>query len=117
MILASDEVVIWPKVLLFRVVFGFPFLRLFVTLNASARNSRLWASRGLKILDSPKSNCQVPDPQCSPASCFQSCPYRAVQKPWDSGSSVNSGQGMDFRVPGSAADYRPVRITRDPDRW
>ena len=55
-ILASEEVVICPNVLLFRVKFGFPLLGLFGTLNASARTSIFCASRTAKVLVNPRSN-------------------------------------------------------------
>src|SRR5262245_45817738 len=58
MIRGSEAVVIWPKLLAAKFVTGMPLRRLFVILNASARNSILCVSRTWNTLERAVSNCQ-----------------------------------------------------------
>ena len=61
---------IWPKLPVFRTVFGLPARRLFVKLYGSTRTSTACHSRNLNTRDNAVSNCHVAGPSIVPRRIF-----------------------------------------------
>src|SRR5439155_11090785 len=59
---------------------GLPGRRLFVTLNASNRKTRVWPSRIRKSLETACSHCQNPGPRTAPTPRFPNVPRGGAAK-------------------------------------
>ena len=86
--------------------------KLFVTLNASARNSSFWASRICMVLETDISNCQVPGPRMLYEPILPSVPVAGsaeccgIQIVADGFVAIRIGQDLVTLVRGSA--QRPI---------